>query len=76
MTHLFEPFTPELFRQQTGLNAHENEAIYIRWVNTQVNYANYQAMKEMTQSLKEIIRLLTENDFTLQKKEENYPFTK
>ena len=59
MTHLFEPFTPELFRQQTGLNAHENEAIYIRWVNTQVNYANYQAIKEMTQSLKEIIRLLT-----------------
>jgi hypothetical protein len=76
MTHHFEPFTPELFRQQTGLNAHENEAIYIRWVNTQVNYANYQAMKEMTGSLKEIIRLLTENDLVLSKKEENYPFSK
>lgn len=73
--HQFEPFTPELFRQQTGLNAHENEAIYVRWVNTQINYANYQSMKEMTQSLKEIIRLLNENDFTLAKKEE-YPFTK
>ena len=77
MTHHFEPFTPELFKQQTGLNAHENEAIYVRWVNTQINYSNYQSMREMTQSLKEIIRLLTENDFTLtKKKEENYPFTK
>ena len=76
MTHHFEPFTPELFKQQTGLNAHENEAIYIRWVNTQINYANYQAMKEMTQSLKEIIRLLTENDFTLAPKENSYPFSK
>jgi hypothetical protein len=76
MTHHFEPFTPELFKQQTGLNAHENEAIYVRWVNTQINYANYQSMKEMTDSLKEIIRLLTENDFTLTPKEKNYPFTK
>lgn len=31
-----------------------NEAIYLRWVNAQVNYANYQAMQEMTRSLKEI----------------------
>ena len=76
MTRHLEPFTPELFRQETGLYAHENEAIYIRWVNTQINYANYLAMKEMTDSLKEIIRLLSENDLTLTKKEENYPFTK
>lgn len=74
--HPFEPFTPELFSRETGLNAEENEAIYVRWVNTQVNYANYQAMKEMTQSLKEIIRLLNDNDLTLAKKEHNYPFTK
>jgi len=74
--HLFEPFTPELFGRETGLNAEENEAVYVRWVNTQINYANYQAMKEMTQSLKEIIRLLNENDLTLTKKEHNYPFTK
>ena len=76
MTPTFEPFTPELFKQQTGLNAHENEAIYVRWVNTQVNYANYQSMNEMTRSLKEIIRLLNENNLTLTKKEEAYPFTK
>jgi hypothetical protein len=76
MSHQFEPFTPEVFRQQTGLNAHENEAIYVRWVNTQINYANYQSMKEMTQSLKEIIRLLNENDFNFTRKEENNPFTK
>jgi len=76
MTHHFEPFTPELFKQETGLNAHENEAIYVRWVNTQINYANYQSMREMTQSLKEIIRLLTENEFTLTRKEDDYPFTK
>jgi hypothetical protein len=76
MMHQFEPFTPESFKQQTDLNAHENEAIYIRWVNTQINYANYQAMREMTESLKEIIRLLNENDFTLTRGEDNYPFTK
>ena len=77
MTPLFEPFTPEVFKQQTGLNAHENEAIYVRWVNTQINYANYQSMKEMTESLKEIIKLLKENNLTLSSKEQDsYPFTK
>ena len=67
MTQLFEPFTPELFKTQTGLDALDNEAIYIRWVNSQINYANYQNMKEMSESLKEIIHLLKQND---------YPFTK
>ena len=62
MTPFFEPFTPELFNQQTGLNAHENEAIYIRWVNSRINYANFQNMKAMNESLKEIIRLLKENN--------------
>lgn len=60
MTHLFEPFTPERFKQSTGLNAHENEAIYLRWVNSQINYANYQQMQEMNSSLREIILLLKE----------------
>jgi len=60
MTHQFEPFTPENFRDQTGLNAFENEAIYIRWVNTQINYANYIQMQAMNDSLKEIITLLKE----------------
>lgn len=54
----FAPFTPEVFKQHTGLDAHENEAVYLRWVNTQINYANFQNMKEMTISLKEIILLL------------------
>ena len=67
MTQLFEPFTPELFKKQTGLNAQDNEAIYIRWVNSQINYANYLNMKEMTNSLKEIISLLKQNE---------YPFAK
>jgi len=58
MTQFLEPFTPDLFKQQTGMNAHDNEAIYLRWVNTQINYANYQSMKEMNSSLKEIILLL------------------
>jgi hypothetical protein len=62
MTSPFTPFTPELFKQQTGLDAYENEAIYIRWVNTQVNYANYQTMREMNTSLKEIISLLKEQN--------------
>ena len=59
--YFFEPFTPELFKEQTGLNAHENEAIYIRWVNSKINYANYQSMKMMNESLKEIIGILKEN---------------
>ena len=55
MMHLFEPFTPERFKLETGLNAHENEAIYLRWVNTQINYA-----KQMNTSLQQIISLLKE----------------
>ena len=60
MSHQFEPFTTEIFRQQTGLNALENEAIYMRWVNTQINYANYVQMQAMNESLKQIIELLRE----------------
>jgi hypothetical protein len=58
MTHLYQPFTPEVFKQQTGLNALENEAIYLRWVNSQINYATYRLLQEMNISLKEIIGLL------------------
>jgi hypothetical protein len=64
MTHLFEPFTPERFRQETGFHAHENEAIYLRWVNSQINYANYLQMQEMNQSLREIITMLREGVLT------------
>ena len=60
MSHLFEPFTPEVFKEKTGLNATDNEAVYIRWVNTQINYANYVQMQLMNESLKEIITLLKE----------------
>lgn len=58
MTYLFEPFTPEAFKELTGLNAYENEAIYLRWVNTQVNYANYLQMQAMNASLNDMIQLL------------------
>lgn len=58
MTNMFTPFTPEEFHRQTGLNAADNEAIYLRWVNTQINYANYQTMQQMSTSLKEICSLL------------------
>jgi hypothetical protein len=60
MTNFFEPFTPEAFKQHTDLNALDNEAIYLRWVNSQINYANYQQMQAMNMSLKEIISLLKE----------------
>jgi hypothetical protein len=73
MTHQLEPFTPEEFKKVTGLNAADNEAIYLRWVNTQINYATYQTMQEMTKSLKVIIDLLKENSVLEEKK---YPFTK
>lgn len=73
MTHHLEPFTPEEFKKSTGLNAADNEAIYLRWVNTQINYATYQSMHEMTKSLKQIIELLKENSAVDERK---YPFTK
>jgi hypothetical protein len=60
MNHHFEPFTPDRFRQETGLNANENEAIYLRWVNSQINYANFLQMQEMNVSLRQIIGLLKE----------------
>lgn len=68
MIHNFEPFTTDAFRQQTGLNALDNEAVYIRWVNTQINYANYQQMQFMNTSLKEIIALLKEVSFATESK--------
>lgn len=61
MINHFEPFTPEMFQRETGLVAFDNEAIYLRWVNTHINYANYQNLREMTGSLKEIISLLKES---------------
>jgi hypothetical protein len=61
MKNIFEPFTPDAFKEHTGLDAHENEAIYIRWVNSKINYANYLNMKEMNSSLQEIIKILKEN---------------
>ena len=64
MNHSFDPFTPERFRLETGLNAQENEAIYLRWVNSQINYANYKQMQEMNNSLRQIISLLKEGALT------------
>jgi len=71
MTHQLEPFTVEEFKKSTGLNASDNEAIYLRWVNTQINYATYQTMQEMTKSLKVIIELLKEDN-----PQKQYPFSK
>ena len=58
MKNRFEPFTPEAFQEEMGIDANDNEAIYLRWVNSQINYANYLAMKDMCLSLKEIQFLL------------------
>ena len=60
MTKHFEPFTPEIFKKETGFDAADNEAIYFRWVNSQINYANYKVMREMSVSLKQITELLGE----------------
>ncbi len=71
MIHHLEPFTTEEFKKSTGLNAADNEAIYLRWVNTQINYATYQTMQEMTKSLKVIIDLLQQDN-----SQKPYPFSK
>jgi hypothetical protein len=54
MSHSYEPFTPLEFRKATGLNASENEAIYMRWLNVQINYANLQALQEINLTLQEL----------------------
>lgn len=58
MSRFFEPFTPEVFQQQTGMNALENEAVYLRWVNTQINYTNYKQMQDLNESMKQVLHLL------------------
>ena len=73
MMDIFEPFTPSLFQEQTGLSAADNEAIYMRWVNTQINLANYKAMQEMSASLKEILKRLNDPAMVADGK---YPFSK
>ena len=57
---MFEPFTPEAFRKETGMEASENEAIYIRWVNTQINYANYHHLRDMADSFRELLDRMKE----------------
>ncbi|MDB5252113.1 MAG: hypothetical protein JWP27_1282 [Flaviaesturariibacter sp.] len=44
-----------------------------RWVNTQINYANFQSMREMTASLKDILNRLNDPSMVHQGK---YPFSK
>jgi hypothetical protein len=58
MNPQFAPFTPDAFQEATGLNAEENEAIYIRWVNTQLNYASFHQLQEMNATLKEIVKII------------------
>jgi hypothetical protein len=70
---MFEPFTPEEFKKQTGMSAHENEAVYIRWVNTQINYSTYKSMLEMNNSLKEILERLKDPGMINDGK---YPFSR
>ena len=67
MMQEFKPFTPELFRIETGLKAEEHEGIYLRWVNANINYQNYLSMKNMNESLQEIIRLLRQEDVIIRK---------
>ena len=66
MTGLFHPFTTDQFKQETGLEASENEAIYFRWVNAQMNYANYQNLQQMKDLLKELTQILKQ-DITIVK---------
>ena len=67
MTKEFKPFTPEIFRTETGLKAEEHEGIYLRWVNANINYQNYLSMKNMNDSLQEIIRLLRQQGVVITK---------
>jgi hypothetical protein len=67
MMQEFKPFTPELFRTETGLKADEHEGIYLRWVNANINYQNYLSMRNMNESLQEIIKLLRQEEVIIRK---------
>ena len=67
MMQEFKPFTPELFRTETGLKADEHEGLYLRWVNANINYQNYLSMRNMNDSLQEIIRLLRQGEVITRK---------
>lgn len=62
MNHLFHPFTPELFKKETGMDATENEAIYFRWLNAHMNYSNYQNLSDMARMLKELTGLIRQSN--------------
>jgi hypothetical protein len=68
MTNHYEPFTPSLFKQLTGLEARDNEAVYLRWVNAQINHANFCYLQDMTESLREIVQYLREHTVVFDKK--------
>ncbi len=58
MINEFDPFTTEAFRKQTGLNAHEHEGVYLRWVNVNLNYQNYLSMRNMNEQMGELLRVV------------------
>ncbi|HEY0676977.1 MAG TPA: hypothetical protein VGD17_01780 [Chitinophagaceae bacterium] len=58
MLYEFTPFTAEAFKKQTGLNAHEHEGVYLRWVNVNLNYQNYITMKNLNEQFREVVSLL------------------
>lgn len=60
MINEFAPFTAEAFEKQTGLNAHEHEGVYLRWVNVNLNYQNYLSMQNMNEQLQELIQLIND----------------
>ncbi|MBA2746537.1 MAG: hypothetical protein H0U44_09960 [Flavisolibacter sp.] len=67
MENIFHPFTTEIFQKETGLVAADNEAIYFRWLNAQMNYANFKNMQQMNAYLKDIIDMLRNNISVLKK---------
>ena len=68
MTNHYEPFTPSLFRQLTGLDAQDNEAVYLRWVNAQINHANFLHLQAMTDALREIVSYLRQHSVVFEKR--------
>lgn len=58
----FHPFTQDAFHKQTGLNAKEHEGVYLRWVNVQLNYQNFLAMRNMSEQLQQIVQWMKEHE--------------
>lgn len=53
-----DPFIPENFSKETGLQAHDNPELYIKWVNMKMSYSINQNLKNLTDAINNLTEQL------------------